>query len=241
MKTLMFQISIALLVAMLTLIMTSTAAEPKVTAKFLSRVDHLIYATPDLNRGIDEIERLTGVRATPGGQHPGRGTRNALLALGPTTYLEIIAPDPEQPSPNKPRPFGIDSLTESRLVAWAAKGNDLENLKDEAARQGLQLGDVLSGSRQRPDGIVLSWHFTSPWTMVADGIVPFFIDWGQSPHPAQTAARGLSLISLSAEHPDAERVRHMLHQLGFDLLVKRGSRPALIAVINGPRGRVELR
>jgi hypothetical protein len=66
----MFQISIALLVAMLTLIITSNAAEPNVSTKFLSRVDHLVYATPDLNRGIDEIERLTGVRATPGGQHP---------------------------------------------------------------------------------------------------------------------------------------------------------------------------
>ena len=237
----MFQIRIALLVAMLTLIITSNAAEPKVSATFLSRVDHLVYATPDLNRGIDEIERLTGVRATPGGQHPGRGTRNALLALGPTTYLEIIAPDPEQPSPNTPRAFGIDKLTESRLVAWGAKGNDLEHLRDEAARHGVQLGKVLSGSRQRPDGVVLSWYFTSPWTTVADGIVPFFIDWGQSPHPAQTAARGLSLIALRAEHPDDERVRRMLNQLGLDLPVKRGAKPALIAVINGPRGSVELR
>src|SRR6266513_1466344 len=143
MSALMFQIRIALLIAMLTFIITSNAAEPIVSARFLTRVDHLVYATPDLNRGIDEIARLTGVRATTGGQHPGRGTRNALLALGPTTYLEIIAPDPEQPSPDTPRPFGIDGLTESRLVAWAAKGKDLEHLRDAAAHQGLHLGEVL--------------------------------------------------------------------------------------------------
>src|SRR5262249_11322359 len=61
----------------------------------VSRVDHLAYATPDLEKGVAEIERLLGVRATPGGQHPGRGTRNALVSLGPTSYLEIVGPDPD--------------------------------------------------------------------------------------------------------------------------------------------------
>ena len=37
----------------------------------ISKVDHLVYATPDLNRGVEEIEKLVGVRATAGGQHPG--------------------------------------------------------------------------------------------------------------------------------------------------------------------------
>ena len=86
----------------------------------LARIDHLVYATPDLDPGIEEIERALGVRATPGGQHPGRGTRNALIALGPTSYLEIIAPDRNQQPPREPRSFGIDELKDSRLVAWAA-------------------------------------------------------------------------------------------------------------------------
>lgn len=237
----MFKFRIALLVAVLTLIITSHAAEPTGSAEFLLRVDHLVYATPDLNRGIEQIEGLLGIRATPGGQHPGRGTRNALLALGPATYLEIIAPDPEQPPPKTPRPFGIDGLKESKLVAWAAKGNQLERLRREFAQKGVQFGDVTSGSRRRPDGVVLSWRFTNPSTVLADGIVPFFIDWGQSPHPAETAARGLTLIDLRAEHPDTERVQHMLRQLGLNLTVQRGPKPALIAVIDGPRGRKELR
>jgi Glyoxalase-like domain len=226
---------------LLMLTSTGNAAEPTGSAELLLRVDHLVYATPDLNRGIRELEKLLGVRATPGGQHPGRGTRNALLALGPTSYLEIIAPDPEQPTPQTPRSFGIDGLKESRLVTWAAKGNALEQLTREAARKGVRLGEVISGSRQRPDGVVLSWQFTNPRTVLADGIVPFFIDWGQSPHPARSAAGGLSLIDLRAEHPDPEGVQHTLRQLGLYLPVQRGSKPALIAVINGPRGRVELR
>lgn len=230
-----------LLLVVLTLITISNGAGQKASAKLISRVDHLVYATPDLNRGVEEIEKLLGIRATAGGQHPGRGTRNALIALGPTTYLEILAPDPEQPPPEEPRPFGLDGLKESRLVAWFVNGRDLERLRGEAVRKGVPLGEVKSGSRRRPDGVQLSWQFTDPWTPVADGIVPLFIDWGDSPHPARTAAKGATLVSLRAEHPDVLGVRGMLRHLGFDLPVKRGHGPALIAVIEGPRGRVELR
>ena len=230
-----------LLLAVLTLITTSNGAGQKASAKLISRVDHLVYATPDLNRGVEEIEKLLGVRATAGGQHPGRGTRNALVALGPTAYLEILAPDPEQPPPEEPRPFGLDELKESRLVAWFVNGRDLERLRGEAVRKGVPLGEVKSGSRRRPDGVQLWWQFTDPWVRVADGIVPLFIDWGDSPHPARTAAKGATLVSLRAEHPDVLDVRGMLRRLGLDLPVKRRQSPALIAVIEGPRGRVELR
>ena len=237
----MFKPSAALLSATLILITTSDGAEQKASAELLSRVDHLVYATPDLSRGVEEIERLLDVRATAGGQHPGRGTRNALVALGPTVYLEILAPDPEQPPPKEPRPFGLDGLKESRLVAWFVKGSDLERLRGEAVGKGVPLGEVKSGSRRRPDGVQLSWQFTDPWAPVADGVVPFLVDWGNSPHPARTAAKGATLVSLRAEHPDVQGVRGMLRHLGLDLPVTRGPSPALIAVIEGPRGSLELR
>jgi hypothetical protein len=237
----MTRFRIAPLLTALAVVITGAGATQKGAAELLMRVDHLIYATPDLNRGVEEIEKLLGVRATPGGQHPGRGTRNALITMGPATYLEIIAPDPEQPPPKTPRPFGIDGLKESRLVAWAAKGDDLDRLRDEAGRKGTRLGEVISGSRRRTDGVLLSWRYTDPQTVLADGLVPFFIDWGQSPHPARTAAKGASLIALRAEHPDAQRVQRLLRELGIDLPVRAGDKPALVATIDSPRGRVELR
>jgi hypothetical protein len=237
----MAKFRISLLFAMLALITTSDGATQKAPAEFLARVDHLVYATPDLNRGVEEIERLLGVRATQGGRHPGRGTRNALITLGPATYLEIIAPDPEQPAPDEPRSFGIDGLKESKLVAWAAKGVDLKRLRDDAVRKGAGLGEVISGSRRRTDGVLLSWRYTDPRTVLADGLVPFFIDWGRSPHPAQTAAPGASLVALRAEHPNAQSVRRLLLALGLDLPVQSGPRAALVATIDSPRGRVELR
>ncbi|PWT85840.1 MAG: hypothetical protein C5B57_02195 [Blastocatellia bacterium] len=216
-------------------------AQPAKSADLLAQIDHLVYATPDLQAGIDTIEKLLGVRATQGGQHPGLGTRNALVALGPARYLEIIGPDPEQPKPDGPLRFGIDELRSPTLVAWVAKGTDLDRFASRAAAHGVKLGEVISGSRRRPDGVVLSWRYTDPRTVVAGGVVPYFIDWGTSPHPAVTAAAGASLVGLRAEHPDADRVSKMLEEIGLPLAVRRGPKPALIATIDGTRGRVELR
>jgi hypothetical protein len=214
---------------------------PVASPEVLALVDHLVYATADLDRGIAEVERVLGIRASHGGQHPIWGTRNALVALGPSSYLEIIAPDPDHSTPAEGRPFGLEALGSPRLVGWAAKGSGLSNLRDAAAQRGVELGRVLSGSRKQADGKVLTWKLTDLRCVIEDGIVPFFIDWGQTPHPALVASRGATLVGLFAEHPDADRVLRMLRVVAVDLKVVVGAAPALIAEIDCPNGRVFLR
>jgi Glyoxalase-like domain len=236
----MARLSFLVVVGLVAMIPAGSARQAAPTS-LLTRLDHLVYATPDLSLGLEAVDKLLGVRATPGGQHPGLGTRNALVALGPSSYLEIIGPDPDQPKPAGRRRFGIDELKAPRIVRWVAKGAELEKIKAAAAERDVKLGSVIPGSRRRPDGVLLSWHYTDPNTVVADGLVPFFIDWGTSPHPSATAARGASLVQVRGEHPDAERVQQWLDALGLDLRVQRGSSPAIVATIDSPRGRVELR
>ena len=89
-------------------------------------IDHLVYAAPSLPAAIADVAERFGVRAQAGGKHIGLGTHNALLALGPRTYLEIIAPDPEQPEPSMPRPFGVDGVTGGRLAGWALACDDID-------------------------------------------------------------------------------------------------------------------
>ena len=204
-------------------------------------LDHIIYAAPSLSTGIDELERRLGVRATRGGKHPAWGTHNALIALGDDAYLEIFAPDPEAPAPDTPRPFGLDDLRASRIVTWIAKGTDLERIVARAESLGVSLGAVQSGGRRRSDGVFLTWNITDPLAHRMGGVVPFFIDWGDTPHPAATAAPGCALIGVRAEHPDPNRVGAVLAGLGLDLRVGPGPAPALIATIRSPRGDVELR
>src|ERR1051325_1528160 len=177
-----YAVAAALLLATATL----RAAYGDVSA--VAQVDHLVYATPDLALGIETAEQLFGVHATPGGQHPGLGTRNALIALGPASYLEIIGPDPDQPRPAGGRRFGIDELKTPRLLTWVAKGTSLAGFAADAKAHGVDLGAVIPGSRKRPDGVVLSWQYTDPQVVLADRLIPYFIDWGSSSHPSATAA-----------------------------------------------------
>src|SRR5437870_2630028 len=126
---------------------TMSAGENRVSAR--AAVDHLLLGVADLDRGIRWIERVTGVKAVMGGSHPGAGTRNALIALGGRQYLEIIAPDPAQTTYN----FHIDvrTLSQPRLITWAAMTTDISAMAKNAREAGYQVFGPREGSRSRPD------------------------------------------------------------------------------------------
>jgi len=140
-----------------------------------------------------------------------------------------------------PLVLGLDRLETARLVGWAANSANLEADRASAIQSGLLLGPVLSGDRLRADGTRLSWRLTNLRSVAFDGVAPFLIDWGESRHPASTAAHGATLISLCAEHPAAETVRVRLAACGLPLPVTECPMPALIATIDCPNGRVEIR
>jgi len=193
-----------------------------------------------LDWGIKNIKELLGVEPVYGGSHPGRGTHNALLGLGDQVYLEIIAPDPEQSQAPRPLWMGVDQITQPRLITWAAKSEDLNRLSRTARDHHITLGMVSSGSRTQLNGLTLRWELTEPVNDNLQGLVPFFIDWGKSSHPASALPLGGSLVSLKACHPEPSKIKTIAQILDFDLPAQLGDEISLIAEIQTNTGIVEL-
>ena len=140
-------------------------------------IDHLVYAAPDLPAAVAEVEGRFGVLAQAGGKHDGSGTHNALLALGAQTYLEIIAPDPGQPTPPMPRPFGVDGLRRGGLVSWALACDDIDAAVARARSRGYDPGEVADGQRATPTGTVLRWRLTRQRDARQPDPVPDQLGW----------------------------------------------------------------
>lgn len=203
----------------------------------LARLDHLLWAVPYRSAGIAELERLTGVRATIGGRHVGEGTHNALARLRDDVYLEIIAPDPELPPGTLSRK--IEHVSEPSLELWAVRTPSADATIAAARAAGLS-AEPIAMSRTTPDGVELRWKLVWVTGHNFSPLVPFFIDWLDTPHPAPTLPEGLSLVSFVIQSPRAEALAATLEALGVDQDVEEGPRDQLIAEIAAPQGRVTL-
>lgn len=211
-------------------------------------IDHLVYASNDLTAASAAIADLLGVTPTPGGNHVGKGTYNELLSLGGSTYLEVIGPDPSQPAPDGPRAFGVDDIDEPALVAWCVRpARPLAEIVSEAHSAGIELGDVASMSRRRPDGVLLQWQLTYPQLGGRfGGALPFMIDWADSAHPTDTLPAAVDLVRIDVFHPEPELLRTALDIIGIEegvpsgVAVLAGKRAKLLALIATPRGEVTL-
>jgi hypothetical protein len=201
-----------------------------------SALDHLLIGAPDLDVAIDWFLRSTGVRATRGGRHDGLGTWNAVVPIGDRRYVELIAPDPEQPQAETFYVPGLRAFDSPRLARWSVT-------PPEGGGEAFldQLGPTRRGSRTRPDGARLEWTTAFP---TADGLdsdptFPFVIAWGGDEHPGAVGS-GVRLVELSFGHPSPATLRAALGGLGIDAVVAPAIRPLMTAIFECPRGVLRL-
>ena len=172
------------------------------------QIDHLAITCASLDQGIAWAEERLGVPLDPGGRHERFGTYNRLLSLGPGLYLEVIAPDPQAPPPDRPRWFGLDHAGAPRLATWIARVPDLGSALATAPPESgeplpLARGDLRWTIAVPPDGQL-------PW----GGAFPTLIQWGPGPHPSERLPdRGVRLLALELGHPRATRLEALLADL----------------------------
>jgi hypothetical protein len=214
------------------------AASPEPPAS-AAHVDHLILATRDLDEGIRRFEERTGVRPMVGGEHPGRGTRNALVSLGPGLYVEILAP--QATAPDSGEPAALRALTDLTPLGWAVFVRDVDAARRRLSDAGVSVSGIKPGSRARPDGTLLEWKTFEIEKPPLAG-VPFFIRWGDgTTHPSKDAPGGCRLEKLRIVSSDADALRRVFASLALDVAVEAGERGAMDVALSCPKGTVQFR
>jgi len=204
------------------------------------KIDHVLLGVPDLDAAVDDFERDTGVQPVIGGEHPEFGTSNALVSLSDGSYFEIIGPGPSASVDNLGGVFGRQ---ESRsLAGFAMSSGELKAVAERVRAAGFELQGPIPGSRTTPDGETLEWQMLLIGGHDFGGLIPFLIDWGDTPHPATTSPTGLSVARFEVRHPEAEELRRIYSELlGADVATVQADHAMLDLVMDTPEGRVAFR
>ena len=207
----------------------------------MAEIDHIVIGARTLEEGAAYVEAHLGVRPGAGGRHEGVGTHNMLLGLGSGCYLEVIAPDPDQPDPPHARPFDLDSPSmkmmleaEPRLVAWVARPPVLDAVVTRLGTH--HAGEIRAMKRGK-----LSWRMAMPpQNQDMSNLIPALIQWDDGKGAAKRLAdSGVRLVALEAEHPELEALRNALAQRGLEqaMRLRRSPHVRLLARFARPDGK----
>ncbi len=199
-------------------------------------IDHLVIAARTLSEGAAWVYQRLGVAPGPVGLHPHFGTHNHLWSLE-SCYLELIATDPQAPTPPYPRWFG---LSDPALQARLASGPQLIHWVAQSKAAPLPAQGTPLLLERGP----YRWTLTVPadGSLPAGGLLPSLIAW-QNPSPLTALpATRLRLIQLRLETPQPAELAAKLSALHLAdaATVAAGPQPRLSAQIATSRGLVVL-
>lgn len=138
-------------------------------------VDHMIFATgPDgLKADAERLAGLLGAEYKDGGFHPRFGTRNHIIPLADSRYIEVVEVL-DHPAADK-APFGQAVRARSEMgggwMAWVISVPDIKAIEQRLERESVP------GSRQFPDGRRLDWRQIGIKGLLSDPQLPYFVQW----------------------------------------------------------------
>lgn len=134
-------------------------------------IDHIVIAVRDLAAASRDYAEQ-GFTVTPGGEHTGGATHNALISFDDAAYFELIAfREPDRPQQHK---WWGRFATGEGTVDFALLSDDVaaEAIRLESA--GIAVEGPIDGGRVRPDGEQIAWRNLG---LAAEGApLPFVIE-----------------------------------------------------------------
>src|SRR5689334_14717627 len=116
-------------------------------------IDHIVILVSDLAAAVADYITL-GFTVTPGGEHTGGATHNALVVFADDSYLELIAF--KRPAPEH-HWYRHSALGEG-IIDFALLPTTIEADLAAARERGLEIEGPFPGGRLRPDGQQVAWQ-----------------------------------------------------------------------------------
>ena len=204
------------------------------------QLDHLVYATKTFDQTTEWFEEMTGVKPSFGGYHKNQGTKNALVKMGPTAYLEILGIDENNNTVSGPRWMGIDLINKPQLSRWAIQSSDLKKDASILNEFNPKMGKIITGQRKKQNAELLKWEMILPLDSPPVELAPFAIDWGSSNHPASSLKNEVELVSINFFGQLAESYQNLFENLGITTKVKAGLVDKITATFNTSKGQFTL-
>src|SRR5260221_3963762 len=119
------------------------------------QIDHVVIAGSDLANLRTQSE-ARGLPSIEGGVHVGGQTHNALIGFPDGTYLELIAPTPDNTAPD--HAWSEFMRNDASVSALAIRSDNIEADAKLYRSRGIMVSDPVSGGRMRTDGVRLEWR-----------------------------------------------------------------------------------
>lgn len=107
----------------------------------------------------------------------------------------------------------------SGVRSWAVASDDLGLVASVGKKQGLTARPIIDMNRTTPEGVRLDWQICF---LLGHRLLPFFIDWKKSPHPAQNTPRGCTLADFTVSLAEPAPYRALMDALGIEVTIESG-------------------
>jgi Glyoxalase-like domain len=182
------------------------------------RIDHVIYATADLDAAAQRLRTEFGLNSIAGGRHEGLGTHNRIVPLAVGSFIELLAvADRAEASASALGNALLAAIGRGdHLLGWAAA---VTSIGEVATRLDIPITVVgRQGRTARLAGLAEA---------IAEPTLPFFIE--RPRRPTGTVAGTLPAIAWIEVAGDAGRLEHWIGAAALPVRVVSGE-PSVRAV-----------
>jgi Glyoxalase-like domain len=200
-------------------------------------LDHVVLAAPDLEKAMEQFHEMTGIMPVHVGPLQGLGAKTAHVGLDNNRYIEILAPDSDDPGPLGDE---LKCLDENTLTPYhyAIRSSEVSRLIEGYVYDVIGWDpDHIAMVQALPDDSIRQWDLLTMYGHDMGGVAPYYVRWiDPTHHPTSKIPANATLTSCRVVAPEEHDVHKLITGVG-GIDIETGA-PKLECVIETPKGTV---